>query len=679
MNFGFYPKLALDGMRKNKRLYLPYCFTGSVMVMMFYILSSILESPSLSDIAGGTALSAILPLGCGVIAIFSLLFLFYTHSFLIKQRAQEFGLYNILGMNKRNISRVMAWESILTAVIAVLVGLAAGIALAKAAELVLLNLLKMEITFSLRIGLLSMGKTALLFGGIYLLLLVYACVRVRISKPLELMQSSKVGEKVPRFTGFFGLLGAVLLGVAYYLSLSIDEPATALFTFFLAVILVILGTYLLFLSGSVAFCRLLQKNKNYYYKPNHFVPIASMVYRMKRNGAGLASICILLTMVLVMISSSASLYFGEEDSVQNRYPNGINLKIYYNSMEGICDENLNTTRERLAPYCPAGTDLSGTRYSMVPGLFTEEGITIDYGQFQEDSGLIIAYDYDKVGYLFVLSLDDYNHMMNQTETLEDDQCLIYSKRLTTQWDTFTMESGSPYRVKAHLTEFREDNDALAMTMPSVYLVVKDVATFSAPAAQLKNENGHSLMEYTWLCGFDAPSVHEELVIQDNLSRTIAAMAEESDLILTSYVDSREMQRAGFFEIYGSLFFLGIMLSIVFLLAAVLIIYYKQISEGYEDQSRFDIMQKVGMTKRDIRQSINSQMLTVFFLPLLLAGLHLAFAFPFVSRILLLFAFDNTPLNITINLICFAVFGLFYAVVYKITSGSYYMIVSGGRQ
>jgi putative ABC transport system permease protein len=321
MNLCFYPRLAWEGIRKNKRMYFPYILTGSVMVMMFYILSFLEDSPALTQMNGGTVLVTILPLGCIVIAVFSLLFLFYTNSFLIKQRYREFGLYNILGMDKRNISRLMVWETAFTAILALIIGLVAGIALSKGAELILLNLLGMDISYTLGISILSVRNTAVIFAAIYMVLLVNSLIQIRRSKPLELLHSSKVGEKVPKFTWLFAAVGILLLGCAYYIAVSIEEPITALSYFFIAVIMVIAGTYLLFISGSVTFCRLLQKNKRYYYKPNHFVSVSSMVYRMKRNGAGLASICILLTMVLVMLSSTTTLYFGEEDAIKNRYPN----------------------------------------------------------------------------------------------------------------------------------------------------------------------------------------------------------------------------------------------------------------------------------------------------------------------------------------------------------------------
>lgn len=671
MKIGFYPHLAWDGIRKNKRLYIPYILTGSLMVMMYYILSYLVESPTTTEMAGARTLATLLPLGCVVIAIFSLLFLFYTHAFLIKQRYREFGLYNVLGMDKHNLSRLLVWENLFTAALSLGIGLIGGIAFSKGAELIFLNLLHGTINYRLQIGVISLRQTVTIYAVLYLLPCLYSLGKLRFSKPLALMQSSSVGERIPRFTGLYGLLGVVLLGVAYYMAVSIEEPATALFYFFVAVVLVIVGTYLVFISGSVAFCRLLQKNKRYYYKPNHFVSVSSMVYRMKRNGAGLASICILLTMVLVMLSSTATLYFGEEDSLQNRYPYGINVKIDFHTLDGISDAYLDILRADIVEYAPANTDLTGTRYAYSAGQFTEDGIVLDYTHVDN-------VDYDRVGYLYVTSLADYNAMMGENKTLAEDECFLYSDRLSFQWENFTVEFGNTYRVKERLTYFREDGDALAMTMPSLYLVVNDLHAFSEPLQNAQNDHGDILLTYEWLLGFDCADPDREIAVRDAVENVILENTDDDHSWEYYYVHSQQEKRAGFFQMYSSLFFLGIMLSVVFLLAAVSIMYYKQLSEGYEDQKRFDIMQKVGMTPRDIRESIHSQMLTIFYMPLVVAGVHLSFAFPFVAKILELFAFTNLWLNIGVTAACFLLFGLLYAIVYKITSEVYYSIVCGKK-
>lgn len=676
MRVSLYPKLAWEGIRKNKRLYIPYILTGSVMVMMYYILSYLTESPALSQMTGGSILAMMLPLGCIVIAVFSLLFLFYTNSFLIRQRYREFGLYNILGMDKRNIRKLMVWESLFVAALSVVSGLVIGIMLSKAAELVLLNILRMDISYDVYIGTKSIRQSLLVYGAIYLVLLVNSLRKVTHSKPLELMQSNKVGERIPKRNWLYAVAGVLLLGCAYYLAISIEEPLAAFTVFFGAVILVIIGTYLLFMAGSVAFCKLLQKNKRYYYKPNHFVSVSSMVYRMRRNGAGLASICILLTMVLVMISATASLYFGAEDALNNRYPDGVNVSVMFDQIDGISDENLEDLREKVELYCGEEADLTGVRSCGTSGLITEDGITT-----QMNSSVNIGFDtYDNLGYLSVISLEDYNAVTDESKTLADDECLLYCNRLKYNWDTFAIEGADTYTVKERLKEFPKDGDAEALIAPTVYLVVNDLHSFIEPVKDVKNSMNTSILVYEWRFGFDLDSSEKEIKAASDIREVLQKQYLEGENYISSLSsESKDAQRGGFMELYGSLFFLGIMLSMVFLFSAVLIIYYKQISEGYEDQSRFEIMQKVGMTKKDIRKSINSQMLTVFFMPLIFAGIHLGFAFPFIWKMLMLFGLNNMVFIIMVIVICFIVFGLFYMLVYRITSNSYYAIVSGAKE
>ncbi len=676
MKKGFYPRLALDGIRKNRRFYLPYIFTGSVMVMMYYILSFLTESPTIDKMRGGGVIADMLPMGCAVIAVFSLMFLFYTNSFLVKQRYREFGLYNILGMDKKNICKIMVWENLFVALSAVATGIVLGIVFSKLAELGLLNILQMDINYNLSVGVKSLWQTPLVFGGIYILLLLNSVVKIFLSKPLELVQSVKAGEKVPKKTWVLAVIGLLILAAAYYLAVSIEEPLTALVWFFVAVVLVIIATYLIFIAGSVVVCKLLQKNKNYYYKANHFVSVSSMVYRMKRNGAGLASICILLTMVLVMISSTACLYFSHEDVLNARCPNSINILTYFNDFEGISDKNIETLRNVIRKYSGDSADLVGVRECEIQGIITEKGMELD-----TLSNGLYNFSTDEVGYLSALSLSDYNVLMNENKTLNNDECFVFCNRLKLKSDTFTLQHGSTYKVKEYLKDFKVDGDTLVMTTPVIYIVVKDLDSFAAPFKDMKNSSDDPMMTYDWHCGFDCdnPELEEKIASDVHNAITEASQKDGNRMFLYSHSTvSREEKRADFFDLYGSLFFLGIMLSIVFSMAAVLIIYYKQICEGYEDYSRFDIMQKVGMTKRDIRKSINSQMLTVFFSPLLFAGLHLAFAFPIIKEILLMFAFSNVTLSILVNIACFVALGVLYTFVYKTTSGEYFSIVSGKR-
>lgn len=675
----FYLRLAADGIRKNKRLYVPYILIGAVMVMMYYILHFLSVSSLVGSLPGGGSVQGILSMGPGVLAFFSLLFLFYTNSFLVRSRYREFGLYHILGMDKRNIRRVMIWEGVFVAFFVLGIGLMVGILFSKLSELALLKLLHMEVSYALQISLSSLWSTLLIYGGIYLLLLLNSLVRVSRSDSLELMKSDRIGEKPPKGNFLPALLGVILLALAYYLAVSIEEPLTALTVFFGAVLMVIVATYLIFISASVVFCRLLQKNKRYYYKPNHFVSVSSMVYRMKRNGAGLASICILLTMVLVTFSFTSGLYLGVEDTIENRYPNDVNVTAQLCDAENpgdglrqqLCDDVIAAVGEPVS--------LNDCYTAEVNGFFTDHGILIDSADFESANLLKNIISYENIGILQVISLADYNRIMGMEEVLAEDECLIYCLRMDYPKDTFAIDDGFVWNVKEVLPEFIPDGSLSIQTVPSLSMVVNDVSAVLQPIDGKKDRDGNELVHYLWKCGFDLKaSAENKIAIGESVDNAMKQLAENGT-ILSGEAESREATRDAFYQLFGSLFFIGIVLSLIFLISAVMIIYYKQISEGYEDQSRFAVMRKVGMTPREIRSSINSQMLTVFFLPILFAGIHLAFAFPLLWKLMQLFNLYNVKLAIFVTLGCFVLFALFYVVVYKITSDSYYTIVSSDEE
>lgn len=643
------------------------------MVMMYYILSFLAVSPALSRMKGGATLSMLLPLGSGVIAVFSVIFLFYTNSFLVRQRNKEFGLYNILGMDKRNIHKIMLWENGMVATGSIVSGLGLGITLSKLAEAGLLNILGLGVDYQLNITVNGLSKTVVLYIGIYAFLLLNSVLRVNCLNPLQLLQSNRVGEKPPKANWLFAIIGLLLLGFAYYLAVSIEAPLTALIWFFFAVIMVIIATYLLFGAGSVAFCRLMQKNKKYYYKANHFVPVSSMVYRMKRNGAGLASICILSTMVLVMISATTSLYIGAEDSLRERYPYSMELRIGFDDVENFKEENFAVLRS-LCEEIP-------TKYSERELVSLSTSGMLVNGNLITDSTYLINFDissYDSVCEVVFYSLEDYNRLEGKNEILTEGECLIFCEGMDCSFEEFTVDGGFPLTVKKVLQEFLlTDSAAMASIVPCVYIVVEDMEAYAKPMLSKIDGNDNPHFFLYWQYAFQTKlSTDENIDATSELYAKLREFSMEGELFGSYSVECQDALRSEFFEMYGGLFFLGIMLSIVFLFAAVLIIYYKQISEGYEDQARFEIMQKVGMTKREIKRSVNSQILTVFFLPLVFAGLHLAFAFPIVWRLLQLFFMRNLPLMIAVTLGCFLVFGVLYAVVYKLTAGAYYKIVSG---
>ena len=614
----------------------------------------------------------ILGMGSFVMAAFAVLFLFYTNSFLIRRRNREFGLYNILGMGKGNLAKVLAWETVIMALIAIVGGEALGIALGKLFELLLVNIVDGTVQMQFTVSVPATTMTAILYLAIFALLFLRSLVTVCKTNAAALLRSEACGEKPPKANWVFGLAGFLILGAAYYIAVTIKQPLTALAVFFIAVLMVIAATYLIFISGSVVLCRALQKNKRYYYQKNHFISVSSMAYRMKRNGAGLASICILATMVLVMLSSTTCLYFGKEDALRTRYPSDLSVELRFVKDEGGMDEaNIAIARGMIEDVIKQdGLDVQGQfdiRSAWFSGLLT--GNTFSRA---EESTLM---DYERAVDLTVLPLEDYTRMTGERLTLAPDEAYFCCPRMAyTQPDIRIGEL--TYQIKGQLPSFGGFGADSANITTTIYLIVPD---FDAAVNALRTQNTRYPVVVSWQYSFDSGSPDEaQIAFLRDMMGTFADNRE--GLVYASYtVESIAFNRGDFVGTYGSLFFLAILLSIVFLAAAVLILYYKQISEGYEDQARFEIMQRVGMTKTDIRKSINSQLLLVFFLPLLFAGLHLGFAFPFIHKLLMLFNLTNLKLLIGMTVVTFAIYAVFYTLVYRITSNSYYSIVAGAKE
>lgn len=681
MKLGFYPRFAWSSIRKNHRLYTPYILTCAGMVMMYYIVSYLSAAAEVQQMPGGEILAFTMGLGAWIIAAFAVLFLLYTNAFLIRRRNREFGLYNILGMGKGNLSRILLWETGIIALISLTLGLMLGILLSKLFELVLVNLLHGQVSYRLSVSFPALRMTVVLFGCIFLLLLLRSLMRIHAAKPVELLRSESAGEKPPRANCLIALVGLLILIAGYYLALVTQSPLDALLLFFVAVLLVIVATYLLFISGSVALCRGLQKSKRYYYRANHFVSVSSMTYRMKRNGAGLASICILLTMVLVMISSTSCLYFGEESLLRYRYPQDLVVKVGADDRAGIADSEIAPLRARInAVLDEAGIQadgLSDYRSANIAGRLADGCFDYD----ASDAAAFSVHTYSTVLELHIVPLADYNRIMGTSETLKSNEALVYPMRMAYPFDTFQMAGGETYQVKRVLPEFVHSGEAAMIVVPSLYLIVPDFAAATMPYDGVTDELENAILNYAWYCGFDTDAqAHIQCALAESVRESLrVAFAEGETGAAFFSCEAIAENREEFFVTYGSLFALGILLSVVFLAAAVLIIYYKQISEGYEDQARFGIMRKVGMTQRDIRKSINSQMLTVFFLPLVMAGIHLCFAFPMIRQLLTLFSLTELKPLLISTLVSFVLFAGFYLIVYRVTSNAYYSIVSGAKE
>lgn len=673
-----YLRLAVSGIRKNKKLYLPYLLTCVGMVMMEYILLSLSDSPALRTMRGGAQLGFVLSLGKFVVAVFAALFLLYTNSFLIRRRNKEFGLYNVLGMDKSALGWVIFWENIIVATLGLGLGLLFGIGLYKVAELGLVNIIHTDVDYSFIVSSESVKFTLWVFLPIFALLMVKSMWQVRRARPLELLRSESAGEKPPRANYLLGLGGVALLAGAYYLSVTSTSALQAFTMFFVAVIMVIVATYLIMISGSVALCRLLQRSKNYYYQKKHFVSVSSMAFRMKRNGAGLASICILSTMVLVMISSTFSLYIGVEESINARYPHDSGFGLDMERLENLNEVCTAQVREKFETlFQKEGAEPQNVehyRYATIYGIIAGDRI-------EPDSSRTVSTElnYNLLRLVAFIPVEDYNALNGTDFTLEPGQALVGCLRCSYDAPRFRLGDVN-LEIAGKLPKGLNTGEMAAAAAPSLTLVVKDLSEIDS-LEKMEDYKGRRMLQtrYYYGCDFDLPE-EEIILLHDQQKQAIMQLEFLGKEHGIGWIDECPAQeREDFYITFGGLFFIGIVLSAVFIAAAALIIYYKQVSEGYEDQSRFAIMRKVGMTKTDIKRSVNSQVLTVFFAPLLMAGVHLAFAFPMVWQLLQMFNLRNLGLVIGANIGAFLVFCLFYVIIYRFTARAYYGIVSSDER
>lgn len=676
----FYPRLAWDGLRKNRRLVFPYMLTCICMIAMFYILA-FLASPEITDLLpiGARTTAEIMTLGSYVIAVFSIIFLYYTNSFLIRRRAREFGLYNVLGMNKGNLARIMTFESLITSAVSLFLGLFLGIVLSKLAELGLMRIIGGTITYSLHIDMGCVVNTVLFYLAIFTVIWLSSIIRVSSSTAVSLLNSEKTGEKAPKANWLLGILGVMILVTAYYIAVTIKSPLEALILFFLAVIMVIVATYLLMISGSVLLCRMLQKNRKYYYEPNHFVSVSSLVYRMKRNGAGLASIAIISTMVLVMISSASCLWFGTKDVVNSLYPGDVNLTVRFYDRKLFDEDNLDAFRKVIDDFRIENRSETEMAFEL-PFIEAEgvaEGKTIDFGDFDESMMLT------KIREVSFIPLSFYNEVTGHNITLNEGEALVSSSGTAVNYDHLELilnGNVKNYRIIDSIDKKFVSGINTRDIIPKINLVVDDI---SAIAMFFENsQDDPTPMNLIWRYSFDVKqSSMSKTDYAERVADAIYDVMEKDPGTAGLYSvisEERESESVYLISSNGSLFFIGLMLSIVFIFATVLIIYYKQISEGYEDVGRFEIMRKVGMTREEIKKNINSQLLVVFFIPLAFAGMHLAFAFPMIGKLLAIFGLHNKGLFIFTTLISYVLFAAFYTMVYKVTSNVYYNIVSEAK-
>ena len=629
--------------------------------MMYYMVSSLSMNPNMMNMIGGDVMQQILSLGIYVITVFAVIFLFYTNSFLIKRRKREFGLFNILGMEKKHLSIVIALESMIVFLVSMVLGIGIGILLDKAFYLLIAKMLNASIALGFYISDQSIVNSIILFLIIFVLMYLFSLIQINLSNPIELLHGDQHGEKEPKTKWLLAIIGLICLGTGYYMSVSIQDPVTAFAFFMVAVILVVIGTYMLFTAGSIVILKLLRKNKRYYYKTNHFISVSNMIYRMKQNAVGLGNICILSTMVLVMLSTTISLWVGMNDIIETRFPRDITVSI--NSVDS--NQALYTIDDMNYAIEQAGIQTEDELvYRTLSVSAFNQGNTYTFGN--ENMSL---QDISNVVVLYFITLDDYNRTEGTNVSLAPDEVLVFPSGK--QFDHKTIDIASnTFKVKGILDSIKADSNYSANLQNSMFVVVDSMDTLFMIDDLQKQAYGDNASYIHTSYDFNL-SKSEEMSVKEATDALIANYPGDTTYMM---VDTQEGNYEDLLSLYASFLFIGIFLSFLFIMATVLIMYYKQITEGYEDKKRFEIMQKVGLNKREVKKTINSQVLTVFFLPLVVAAIHIVFAFPMIEKMLRLLYLDNTNLYIMTTVICFGVFALVYVLIYFLTSKVYYGIV-----
>ena len=665
----FYSKFALNNLVKNKRFIIPYVLSTIFTIMSFYILSSLAFGDNLNKLPNGIeATKQVLSLGIIVIAIFSTIFLFYTYSFLVKRRVREFGLYAVLGMTKKQIAKILVLETIFIAITTLVVGIGLGILFDKFMLLILLKLFSATVTFGFSITPIAVVFSVLLFGGIFFLLLLYTVIKIARLRIVALLKDENKGEKEPKARWILAIIGLALIGYGYYTAQTVQNPVKALLVFFYAVVAVIIGTYLVFMAVSITVLKIMKNNKNFYYKPKNFISVSGLLYRMKRNAVGLANICILSTMVLVTMGSTSALYAGMEKSYNERFPRQLMVAGYNSTSEKLkkIENNAKLSAKE------AGTEVEDmVSYSSLPmvGRLVE-----DKFNFESNVGV----DLSNVKMIVILELKDYNKTANKNKTLESNEVLLHIDKKGNYNHNSISLNGSDYKIKEKLSEFPGAiGSAAANIMDTYYVVVKDEKEVTKLATKLTELSSKELEKRGISIESGTPTL-QNYVAFNIKDTTKEAKVIESFKKLEKQVgieiEGKDENKLTFRGVFASFLFIGVFISFIFVISQVVIMYYKQISEGYEDKGNFEIMRKVGITDKQIKQSIRSQVLLIFFSPLIIATLHTIVAYPFIEKILRLFLITDNSIFLQALAVTIVVFAIFYLIVYAITSKIYYRII-----
>ena len=690
MRNGLYPKLAAQNLRQNRRFYLPYLLALVGLAAAFYVMAALVFDPGVHQLRGAEYVQIMMSLGMVIAGIFSAILVLYINSFLMKQRKKELGLYNILGMGKGNLALLQCWESLYTALIGIVGGAAAGVILHSLATLLLTKLLRFSIPFSPGLSLPALALTAVLFGALLVLALVINLGRVSLVSPIQLLRGGQVGEREPKTRWLLAVLGIACLGAGYAIAVLTADPMSAIVLYFLAVLLVIVGTYCLFVAGSIAVLKLLRKNKAFYYQTGHFIGVSGMLYRMKRNAVGLANICILSTMVMVMISGTLSLYLGTGDIIAAQYPADFQIEVRYSPDVAAANGE--------EPFDGQAMDELARQFMDSQGIGVEDARSVTYLRLTALANTAtrrveIGATADRTTgrTIYLLTRDSYQALTGQAAPelgpgqaalcgalpQELGQSIVF--KAITMGENGPEENGPDLTVEiAHTLEAIPFFSNTFDTFEAVALILPDSGALDAFAAlETAAAGGPDTTTYYYLDLLDLDCTQAQALELENAwyDHNLGEDAYQN----TGYFDylsvsTRARMEVDGYAMAGGFLFLGILLGVVFLLATVLIIYYKQVSEGYEDQGRFEIMRKVGLSEGQVRASIRSQVLTVFSLPILAAAVHILFDFNLVVQLLTMFSVRGVLTTALCTGGTLLVFCLVYGIVYLLTARTYYKIV-----
>ena len=670
MHKGIFSRLAKQNIRNNKSTYIPYMITCIFCIAMIYMMEFLRDCPTLDQaVRQADEVRMIVFTGEIVVEIFCIIFLIYSNSFLMKRRQKEIGLYNILGLERNHIGIVMFLETIITSIGSFAGGIAAGIIGSKLALLLLLKLLHIPSVLGFYISVKGIFTCLFMFGIVFLMILFLNLAKIHLSRPVELLRGNNTGEKEPAAKWLMALIGFICLGAGYYLAVTTESPIKAITIFLLAVILVMAGTYLLFTAGSIVILKFLRRRKSFYYRTGNFISISGMLYRMKQNAIGLASICILSTGVLLMISMTVSIYFGMNDIMLNRYPYDVDMSVTSIS-EDECQTAIEAFEKAIAD-------------NKVPVEKSVEEIYLDIVCSKNGDQILIKpantiRNSDSVLVLSLLNQAEYERLTGISANLNDGEIFAWYPSAV-QKDSVTVDE-TEFTVKKWLDKNPLTCGEDAVSDNAVLVVTdEDFKKFDEMRTEMYKgvSSAPAGEDLTLHLGLDITgSETDKIDFGTPVMEVVKDLKKNGGLSENSWITSgiRQQEYESYYADNGSLLFIGILLGSLFLMGTAMIIYYKQISEGYEDQKRFEIMQKVGLSRREVRSSVRRQILMVFFLPLLMAMLHITMAFPMIRRMLLLFGMTNTKLFIGCTAGTVLIFAVVYGLIYLMTARSYYHIV-----